>query len=116
MFRDNSERLTDVKFKPLLTVVVLTAIATAVAQVLPPSRALRPVALLLDLVPWVGVVVATVMATVRLRRAALPLIRLAVAVYGYFAGALIGALGAAHLAAVVVAAFDRGRQHQFVYD
>jgi len=103
-------------FRPLLAVVVLTAIATTVAQVLPPSRELRPLALLLDLVPWGGVVLATVMATVRLRRAGIPVVRLTIATYGYFAGALIGALGAAHLSAVVVAALERGRQHRFVYD
>lgn len=103
------------KCGPLFTVVVLTAIATTVAQVLPPSREVRPVALLLDLVPWGGVVLATGMATLRLRRAGVPLSRLVIAVYGYFAGALIGALGAAHLAAVVVAAIERGRQQQFVY-
>jgi hypothetical protein len=105
----------DVKFRPLLTVVVLTAIATPVAQVLPPSRELRPVALLLDFVPLGGVVLATVIAALRLRRARLSLTRLLIALYGYSAGALIGTLGVAHLAAVVVASLDGGRQHQFVY-
>ncbi|HYI10932.1 MAG TPA: hypothetical protein VEK57_17885 [Thermoanaerobaculia bacterium] len=104
----------DVKFRPLLIVVVLTAIATAVAQVLPPSRELRSVALLLDSVPLGGVVLATVIAALRLRRASLPLVRLLIAVYGYFAGALIGTLGVAHLVAIVVASLGRGRQ-QFVY-
>jgi hypothetical protein len=103
----------DVKFRPLLTVVVVTAIATGVAQVLPPSRELRPVALLLDLLPFGGVVLATVITTLRLRRA--PLIRLLLTAYGYFAGALIGALGVAHLVAVLGASLDRAGRHQFVY-
>ena len=105
----------DVKFRPLLTVFVLTAIATIVAQLFPPARELLPLALLLDLVPWASVVAATVIATVRFRREPLPPIRLLLAVYGYFAGALVGTLGLAHLVAVVIAAVDRGRQHQFVY-
>lgn len=105
----------DVKLRPLLTVFVLTAIATIVAQLFPPARELLPLALLLDLVPWASVVAATVIATVRLRREPLPLIRLLIAVYGYFAGALVGTLGLAHLVAVVMASIDRGRQHQFVY-
>jgi len=53
VFRDNSECLMDVKLRTLLIVVVLTAIATTVAQSLTPSRKLRPVALVLDLVPWI---------------------------------------------------------------
>lgn len=99
--------------RPLLAVLVLTAIATSVAQVLPSSRDLRPLALLLDSVPVGAVVVATVLVALRLRRASVPLNRLLIAVYGYFAGALIGALGVAHLAAVVIAAMDR---QQFVYN
>ena len=105
----------DVKFRLLLTVFVLTAIATTVAMLLPPARELLPLALLLDFVPFGGVVAATVIATVRLRRVPLPLIRLLIAVYGYFAGALVGALGLAHLVAVVIVSIGRGRQHQFVY-
>ena len=94
---------------------VLTVIATTVAQLFPPARRLRPIALLLDFVPLGGVVAATVIATVRLRRVPIPLIRLLIAVYGYFAGALVGTLGLAHLVAVVIGSIDRGRQHQFVY-
>lgn len=105
----------DVGFRPLLTVFVLTAIATTVALLLPPARGLLPLALLLDFVPFGGVVAATVIATVRLRRAPLPLIRLLVAAYGYFAGALVGTLGLAHLVAVVIGSIGRGRRHQFVY-
>lgn len=105
----------DVKLRPLLTVFVLTAIATTVAQLLPPARELHPLALLLDFVPFGGVVAATVIAIVRLRRVPLPLIRLLIAVYGYFAGALVGTLGLAHLVAVVIVSIERGRQHQFVY-
>jgi len=105
----------DVKFRPLLTVFVLTAIATTVAMLLPPARELHPLALLLDFVPFGGVVAATVIATVRLRRVPLLPIRLLIAVYGYFAGALIGTLGLAHLVAIVIESIDQGRQHQFVY-
>jgi hypothetical protein len=105
----------DMKFRPLLTVFVLTAIATTVAQLFSPARELLPLALLLDLVPFGGVVAATVIATVRLRRVPLPLIRLLIAVYGYFAGALVGTLGLAHLVAVVIGSIDRGRQPEFVY-
>src|SRR5918998_3356339 len=92
--------LMDVKFRPLLTVFVLTAIATTVALLFPPARELLPLAILLDLVPFGGVVAASVIATIRLRRVPLPLIRLLISVYGYFAGALIGTLGLAHLVAV----------------
>jgi hypothetical protein len=107
--------LMNVKFRPLLTVFVLTAIATTVAMLLPPARELLPLALLLDFVPFGGVVAATVIATIRLRRVPLPPIRLIIAVYGYFAGALVGTLGLTHLVAVVIESIDRGRQHQFVY-
>lgn len=107
--------LMDVKFRPLLIVFVLTAIATTVALLVPPTRELRGVALLLDLVPFGGVAAATVMATIRLRCLPLPLIRLLIAVYGYFAGALVGALGLAHLVAVIIDSIVQGRQHQFVY-
>ena len=105
----------DVKLWPLLAVFVLTAIATTVALLFPPSRDLPPLALLLDFVPFGGIVAATVIATVHLRRAATPLIRLFTAVYGYFAGALVSTLGLAHLVAVVIGSIARGRQHQFVY-
>jgi hypothetical protein len=105
----------DVKIRPLLTAFALTAIATTVALLFPPARELLPLALLLDFVPFVGAVAATVIAAVRLRRVPLPLIPLLIAVYGYFAGALVGMLGVAHLVAVVIASINRGRQHQFVY-
>jgi len=107
--------LMDVMFRPMLTVFVLTAIATAVAMLLPPARGLVPLALLLDSVPFGGVVAATVIATIRLRRVPLPPIRLLIAVYGYFAGALVGTLGLTHLVAVLIVSIDRARQHQFVY-
>lgn len=106
----------DVKFAPLLALLVVTAIATSLSHVLPRGRELRQVALLLDLVPFAGAVVATVVTTLRLRRAPLPWIRLATAVFGYFAGALIGALGAAHSVAVIMTAIGRERQNAFVYD
>lgn len=98
----------------LPVVLLLTAIAVVIAQLLPPSRELRSVGLLLDSVPLAGVVVATALATLRLRRESPPLVRLLVAVYAYFAGALIAALGVAHLAAVVMAAIERGPA--FVYN
>ena len=101
--------------RPLLTVMVLTAVATVVAQVWSPSGELLFAAFLLDLVPFGGVALATVSATFRLRRARVAVTRLLLAVYGYFAGALIGTLGVAHLVAVVVASLERARQHQFVY-
>src|SRR5688572_16622576 len=103
----------DVTRRPLLTVFVLTAIATALSQLFPVAREL---ALLLDSIPLIGVVALTVIATVRRRRESVPLSRLVVAVYCYFAGSLIGTLGVAHLVAVVLAAIDRGRHQQFVYN
>lgn len=106
----------DVKLRPLLTVFTLTAIATAVALLSRTANELVPVALLLDLVPFVGVVVATAIAIVRLKRVPLPLIRLVLPVYSYFAGALVGTLGVAHVVAVVIRSIDRARQNQFVYN
>lgn len=105
----------DVKFAPLLTLLVVTGIATSIAHVLPPGRKLHGLALLLDFVPFAGAVVATVITTLRRRRAPLPWLRLAASVYGYFAGALIGALGVAHSVAVVMTSISRGRQNEFVY-
>jgi hypothetical protein len=87
-----------------------------VAQLLPPARGLLPLALLLDLVPLGGAFAATAITAISLRRARPPLTRLLVAAYGYFAGALVGALGVAHLVAVAIGAIAPGRQHQFVYD
>ena len=98
----------------LLVALILTAIATTVAQLLPPETELRAVALLLDVVPFGSVVVATLITFTRLRRERLPLIRLASGVYGYFAGALVSALGVAHLVAVTLAAVEGGRL-PFVY-
>ncbi len=105
----------DLKVGSVLAVFVLTAIATAAAQRLPPTRELLPFALLLDLVPFGGAIAVTVIATVRLRRVPLPTIRLLISAYGYFAGALIGTLGLAHVVAVAMVSIDRGRQQQFVY-
>ena len=105
----------DVKFRTLLAVFVLTAIAGTVAQLLPPAREWLPLALLLDIVPFGSVAVATVIAGIRLRRVPLPLTRLLIAVCGYFAGALVGTLGLAHLVAVIIVPINRGHQHQFVY-
>lgn len=105
----------EVKFGPLLTVFALTAIATTVAQLLPPVSELRSIALLLDFIPYGGVVAATVIAALRLRRVPLPPIRLLIAVYGYCAGALVGTLGLAHLVAIVLESIDQRRQQQFVY-
>jgi uncharacterized membrane protein len=105
----------DVKFMPLLTVFVLTAIATTVAQLFPPTGKLLPLAIVLDFVPVAGVIVATVIAAMRLRRVSLSLIRLLIAVYGYFAGGLIGTLGLAHMVAVIIGSIDRARQDHFVY-
>ena len=98
----------------LLAALILTAMATTVAQLLPPETEFRAVALLLDVVPFGSVVVATLITSIRLRRERLPLIRLANGVYGYFAGGIIGALGVAHLVAVSLAAVDGGRL-PFVY-
>ncbi len=105
----------EITLRPLVTVFVLTAIATTVAILFRPASERLSLALVLDLVPFVGVAVTTVIATVRLRRIPLPVIRLLISVYGYFAGALVGTLGVAHLVAVVIGAIDRGRQHSFVY-
>ena len=102
--------------RSLIAVFVLTAIATVVAPLLPPARQRLPLALLLDLVPFAGVAVATVIATVRLRRVSPPLVRVFIAVYGYFAGGLVGALGVAHLTGVATASLEQARQHRFVYN
>ncbi|HEX6899219.1 MAG TPA: hypothetical protein VF789_05875 [Thermoanaerobaculia bacterium] len=107
---------TDIMFKPLFNVLVLTAIATTVAMLLPDRKELLPLAVMLDFVPVGGVVAATVIATLRFKRTPLPLVRLLMAGYSYFAGGLVGALGLAHLVAVVIVAINRGRQHEFVYD
>lgn len=108
--------LIDVKFRPLLTACVLTAIATTVALLFPPARELPPLAILLDLVPFGGAAAATAIAAIQLRRTPLPPVRLLMSMYGYFAGALIGMLGLAHLVAVVIGSINRGRQHQFTYN
>ena len=106
----------DMKFGILSAVFVLTAIAAAVGQFLPPAKYLLPLALLLDFVPFGGAAAATVIAAVHLRRVSVSLIRLLIAIYGYFAGALIGTLGLSHLVAVITGAINRGHQHQFVYN
>jgi hypothetical protein len=100
---------------PLLTVFVLTAIATAGAQVLPAERDLVPLALLLDLVPMGGVAVATALAIRSLRRASLSLVRLLIGAYGYLAGGLVGAFGVSHTVAVAMVAVERASRHEFVY-
>ena len=105
----------DVEFRALLAGFVLTAIAGIIAQLLPPVKELRSLALLLDFVPFVVVAAATIIAAARLKHASLSLIRLLIAIYGYFAGALIGTFGLAHLVAVVTVAIDRLLQNQFVY-
>ncbi len=115
-YSGESKYLMSIQFRLLLAALVLTAIAGTVAQVVPPSRGLLPLALLLDSVPVAAAVVATVIATRRLMRDHVPVVRLLIAAYTYFAGALIGALGVAHLAAVVVVSIGRGRQSRFLYD
>ena len=102
------------QFRLVLAVLVLTAVAGTVAQVVPRSSGLVPLALLLDSVPFAAAVVATLIATRPLMRDHVPVARLLVAAYTYFAGALIGALGVAHLTAVVVASIHR--QSRFLYD
>src|SRR5687768_5081700 len=98
---------TAVKFIPMVTVFVLTAIATTTALYLPPERKMVPLALLLDFVPLGGVVTATAFAVRRFRRVSLSRARLLVAVYGYFAGGLVGTLGVAHTVAVTMAEVGR---------
>lgn len=109
----SSSRLTQV---PILTAFVLTAMATTVAQLLPSGRQLVPLALLLDLVPPGSVVIATALATRSLRGVSASVTRLLTAVYGYFAGGLVGAFGVAHTVAVALAAVERARyQDHSVY-
>jgi hypothetical protein len=105
----------DVKFAPLLIVFGLTAMATITSQ-LPATREVRLLGLLLDCVPLGGVVAATVIAGMRFRRVPSPLSRLLISLYGYFAGAVVGTLGVAHLVAVMIGAVERARQHRFEYD
>jgi hypothetical protein len=97
----------------LPVVLILTALATTAGQLLPPATEFRSAGLLFDVVPIGAVIVATLITSIRLWRERLPLIRLANGVYGYFAGALIGALGVAHLVAISIAAV--GRSGPFVY-
>jgi hypothetical protein len=97
----------------LPVVLILTALATTAAQLLPSANEFRAAGLVFDVVPIGSAVVATLITAIRLRREHLPLIRLANGVYGYFAGALIGALGVAHLVAITIAAV--GRSGPFVY-
>ncbi len=104
------------KFIPLFTVFVLTAIATTVAQLLPPAKEFRPLGLVLDFVPIAGTVIATVIAAMRFKRASVPPMRLFLAVCCYFAGALIGALGVAHIVAVILAAIDQAQHQPFIYN
>ena len=113
--QENGERSIDLKFTPLFSVMVATAVATAVAQVWSPLGKVRFAALLLDLVPVGGVALATVGAAIRLRRARASATRVFLGIYGYCVGALIAMLGVAHLAAVIVAALERSGRHQFVY-
>lgn len=100
----------------LLTALVLTLATGAIAQVVPPSRAWLPVALLLDSVPFAASVIATVIATRRLVRDDVPLARLLVAAYVYLAGTCIATLGVAHLTAVFAQSIERVRQSRFLYD
>ncbi len=106
---------TAVKFVPMFAVFVLTVIATTTAMYLPTERKAVPLALLLDFVPLGGVVTATAFAGRRFRRVSLSLTRLLIAVYGYFAGGLVGTLGVAHSFAVIMTSVARARQHPFVY-
>ncbi len=105
---------THAMLKPLLIVLVLTAVATTIAILLPSGNEL--VAILLDLVPIVGVLGATVFVIFRLRRKPFPKVRLLTAGYSYLAGGLVAALGLAHLVAVVLRAVNQARKEQFVYD
>lgn len=104
----------DIRPAPLLTVFILTAIATAAAHSLPPSGPLRSLGLVLDFVPVAGVVIATVLGAGTFR----PVdswTRVVTAVYGYFAGGLIGAFGVAHTVSVVVGVIRRAGHDRFTY-
>jgi hypothetical protein len=97
----------------LLTVFILTAIATAAAQFLPSSA--RSLGLILDLVPVAGVVTATALAIRTLSGASRSRGHLIAAVYGYFAGGLVGAFGVAHTASIVVGSVRRATLDRFNY-
>lgn len=105
-----------VKPAVLAVVFALTAVAAAIAQVLPRDDSFEPVALLLDVVPFALVIAATVFAAVQLKRSSVPLSHLLLSAYTYFAGALVATLGVAHLVGVVALAIRRGYRNEFVYD
>jgi hypothetical protein len=102
--------------RPLTTAFVFTAITTVVASQIPSASDELRSGILLDLAPFLAVSGFTAIEIRRLRhdpriRQALP-----VAAYLYFSGALIGALGSAHLAAVSVASIERWTLNEFAYD
>lgn len=98
---------------PLIAVYLLTALAVAAAQLFPDAREIAFLGVLLDLVPFAGGIAAAAMAWARLRGQ--PRSRLAAAVGCHLAGLVVGALGVAHLTAVVMAAIERSRLAPFVY-
>ena len=99
--------------KTLLAVLLLAAIATALALYLPAAKKMAALSLALDLVPFAGALAAAVITAARLRRTNIERMPLLLATYGCFAGALVGALGVAHLVAVMAKAMN---ETSFVYD
>lgn len=95
--------------RPLLVSLLLATTATLLAFVV------RGAGIALDVVPIASVFVITLIAYVRWRRSAPPLLFF-IALSEYFAGALVAVLGANHLTAVVYSAIQRARQDRFVYD
>ena len=100
---------------PLLGVYLLTALATAATHLLQPARELRAFGLLLDVVPFAGVIAATGITAARLRARSLPSARVVVSICSYLAGALVGTLGVAHSTAVVMLAVARVQESPFDY-
>lgn len=106
----------DLRVTALFAAIVATVVAGTAAQVVPLANEVAPIAILLDIVPFGSALAAAVITALRLRPVSVSPVRLVVAAFGYFAGALVATLGFAHLVAVVIMAIGRGRQDQFVYN
>lgn len=94
------------RYGAVIIVYLLTACATSVAVVSSPKLSL--IALSLDVIPFVASAVAAFVVAVQLRRLQGPQMRIVAAIYGYFAGCLIGALGCSHLVAITILSAGKG--------
>ena len=100
-------RLFVMKFAPLLTAFVLMAIVLSGGDRL---YFLQPICLI------GGVLVATFIAAVYLKRSSPPTSKIEPAVVSYFTAAGLASLGSAHAVGVILAAMHRAREHLFAYN